>query len=316
MKRTILAAALCAALSSSAFAADSAIPAAAGANAVAFDQIDIISMSTYGSSPTDFSRDASALAAAATDAKGMATIFPAKTLKRFAFYHGATRVETVALHSVVITKPGEVDVLDTQKKTYKKTTGDALKALPITQGGFGLPAFPGASPQSSTPGTMDLAMSIDASAIDTVMIEGQSAKGYRVAIGLSSANATGSCTTFARFANLNGTIDNYAVNRPEPASSIASSIPAPAFTVQDFMKIPGFDPKGCAIDSMSVQVHHLATAGALAGFYLYRRIVFVPGAGSPISISPTIVSERGNIRDLTEADVALFTIPADYTPAT
>jgi len=315
MKRILIAAVLCAALSSSAYAADSAIPAAAGANAVAFDQVDIISMSTYGSSPTDFAREASALAAAATDAQGRATIFPAKTLKRFAFYHGATRVETVALHTVVITKPGEVDVLDTQKKTYKKTTGDALKALPTTQGGLGLPTFPGATSPSSTPGTIDLAMSIDASAIDTVTIEGQVAKGYRVAIAFSSANATGSCTTLARFANMNGTIDTYAVNRPEPASSIASSIPAPTFTVQDFMKLPGFDPKGCAIDSMSVLVHHLATAGALSGFYLYRRMVFVPGAGSPIPVSPTIVSERGNIRDLTDADAALFTIPAGYTPA-
>ena len=105
MKRTILATALCLALASPAFAAESAIPAAAGANAVAFDQVDIISMSTYGSMPNDFARDAAALMVPPTEsAKTPTAIFPVKMLKRFAFYHGMTRVESVAQHSIVITQ--------------------------------------------------------------------------------------------------------------------------------------------------------------------------------------------------------------------
>ncbi len=69
------------------------------------------------------------------------------------------------------------------------------------------------------------------------------------------------------------------------------------------------------IDSFSGQFTHFASSFALTGFYLYRRIrvSLNPGAGIP-SFTPTVISERGNLRDLTDADSALFTIPADYTP--
>jgi len=68
----------------------------------------------YRSTPNDFARDAEALNAPEDGAQPTCTL-PMKSLKHFADFKGMSRVETPAMHLVVITKPGEVD---TQKKTY------------------------------------------------------------------------------------------------------------------------------------------------------------------------------------------------------
>ena len=308
MKRTVLCAALCAGLGTSALAQSSP----ATPPAVAFDQVDVIALGPYGSSPNDFAGDVAALTAAAADARPMTITMPIKTLKRFAYLHGQSRVETVGTHTVVITKPGEVDMLDTAKKSYRKITGDALKKVPVGSGGLALPLMP-TTGALATPGSMDVKFTLDGSTLDPLAGSGAPTTGYRIALTLATANATGSCGTLARFANLQGTIETYVVDRAEP---IAAAMPGTGFPFlpQDLTKLPGFNPKGCAIDSMSVQMNHLAKAVGLAGFYLYRRIEIVFDAQSGIALSPTLVSERGNIRDLSDADAALFTIPGDYTP--
>ena len=309
MRRTLLAVALCAVFSSSAFAADAPVMSP-GPSAVAFDQVDIFAIGPYGSTPSDFARDAEALSAPKDGPQPTFTM-PMKSLKHFAYLNGMSRVEIPARHLVVITKSGEIDTLDTQKKTYKRIAGAALKLLPVSSGGSSMPLFPG-SPATTSPGTIDLTFSLDGSSIEAQTIAGQVANGYRVALSLVSANATGSCLSVVKFANLKGTIDSFIIDRVEPPSTTSGSL-APSILPQDFTKLPGLNPKGCAIDTMSIQMRHVANAAALAGFYLYRRIAIVPAEGSGIPISPTIVSERGNVRDLTAADAALFTVPADYT---
>jgi len=308
MKRTVLAVALYAAFASSAFAAVS--PAANPS--VAFDQVDIIALGTYGSTPNDFTRDYAGINVPPSDGNVPTLVMPTKTLKRFAFFKGQSRVETPALHSIIISRPGEVDILDTAKKTYRKTVGDALKTLPIASGGLALPSMPQAGP-GVAPGTMDLAFTLDGSAMDAQTIAGQLASGVRIAMSATSSNATGSCVTFAKFINVKGTVDSFYVARVEPVAN-APGLPQ-SFMPQDLMKFPGLDPKGCAVDAFSMQMHHLASVVGLAGFYLYRKIVMAFDPSSGVPFSPTIVSERGNVRDLTDVDAALFTIPAGYTPA-
>lgn len=309
MRRTILTVALWAVLFGYSAAAEAPLMLP-GLSAVAFDQVDIFAIGPYGSSPNDFARDVEALSAPKDGLQPTFTM-PMKSLKHFAYLNGMSRVETPASHLVVIAKPGEVDTLDTQKKTYKRVAGAALKLLPVSRGGYSMPLFPG-SPATTSPGTIDLTFLLDGSPIEAQTIAGQVVNGYHVVLSLVSANATGSCLSVAKFANLKGTIDSFIIDRVEPPSMTTGNL-APSIVPQDLMKLPGLNPKGCAIDTMSIQMRHVANAAALAGFYLYRRIAIVPAEGSGIPISPTIVSERGNVRDLTAADAALFTVPADYT---
>ena len=310
MRRTILTVALWAVLSAYSAAAEAPL-LPLGPSAVAFDQVDIFAIGPYASTPNDFARDVEALSAPKDGLQPTFTM-PLKSLKHVAYLNGMSRVETPARHLVVITKPGEVDTLDTQKKTYKKVAGAALKLLPVGSGGSSMPLFPG-SPATTSPGTIDLTFSLEGSSIEAQTIAGQVVNGYRVVLSLVSANATGSCLSVVKFANIKGTIDAFIIDRVEPPPTTTTGSLAPSIVPQDFTKLPGLNPKGCAIDAMSIQMRHVANAAALAGFYLYRRIAIVPAEGSGIPISPTIVSERGNVRDLTAADAALFTVPADYT---
>jgi len=154
------------------------LPASSGSGPadVAFDEVDIFAMGPYASSPDDFAKEAAALegpsgAAAVTPAMPPVMVLPTKRLKRFAYWRGASRVEDVLNHQVVITKPGELDTLDTVKKTYQKSTAFAI--MPS----FHFPAVQGASPQAKGPGTVDIALGLDAATTDPVANAGAVARG-------------------------------------------------------------------------------------------------------------------------------------------
>jgi hypothetical protein len=266
---------------------------------VAFDQVDIVTLGPYGGAPTDFQRDAAELEAAA--ASGKTVHIPLKTLKHFAYFNGKSRVDNVIAHTVVITKPGEIDTLDTEKKTYQRVSESALAA--------GIPIFPESTAPPS-PGSLDLHIGVDTTPLAPMNINGTSSDGFRTAITLS-AEGTGSCEMFSHMMNINATLDSYVIDRPEP--SMFSGNMLASFGISNLTKLPFFDPKGCAIEGMSYDAHHLVNTIAITKFYVYRRISLAMNAPGAASMSPTIVSERGNVRTLTSADAALFEVPAGYT---
>jgi len=288
------------------------LPASSGSGPadVAFDEVDIFAMGPYASSPDDFAKEAAALegpsgAAAVTPAMPPVMVLPTKRLKRFAYWRGASRVEDVLNHQVVITKPGELDTLDTVKKTYQKSTAFAI--MPS----FHFPAVQGASPQAKGPGTVDIALGLDAATTDPVANAGAVARGYAFTFTAKAENATGSCIPLAHFIDLRGTITSEVLSRPEPVAPAGTIVPF--FTPETFAKLPFFDPAGCALSALTFRVTNVADLLAFGEFSLYRRIDVQPAATTGFPIRPAIISERGNIRDLTDADAVLFEVPADYT---
>ncbi len=288
------------------------LPASSGSSTadVAFDEVDIFTMGPYASSPDDFAKEAAALegpagAATVTPPKPPMMVFPTKSLKRFAYWHGASRVEDVLNHRVVITKPGELDTLDTVKKTYQKSTAFAI--MPS----FHFTAVQGASPQAKGPGTVDITLGLDAAATDPVANAGAASRGYAFTFTAKAENATGSCVPVAHVIDLRGTITSDVLGRPEPVAPAGTIVPF--FTPETFAKLPFFDPAGCALSALTLRVTNVADLLAFGEFSLYRRIDLQPAATTGFPIRPTIISERGNIRDLTDADAVLFEVPADYT---
>jgi len=295
--------------------------------AVAFDQVDIFAMGQYASSPGDFAKefaDAAALAAerAANPSKAPALTFPTKTLQHFAYWHGESRVENVLSHQVVITKPAEIEILDTAKKTYRRIT--TREVLTVLKAG----SLPLTSSRSKQPGKVDLTLGIDASATDSVSVAGAAAKGYTVVFTAKAENATGSCIRFfARLVDVRGTITSDVLDRPEPAAQAnPGAQPNPLavlfmplnfsglpFTPENLRRLPFFDPAGCALNALTLRMKDVPNLLAFGEFYLYRRVEFLPAANGGVASRPTIVSERGNVRGLTDADAVLFEVPGDYT---
>jgi len=285
---------------------------AAANAAVAFDQVDIVALGPYASTPDDFGKEAAAVEAlaaerAANPSAAPAMVLPSKNLTRYAYWHGRSRVERVLTHTIVITKPGEIDTLDTLKKTYRQTV-----SLPSPSDATNLFAFPmtGAAGAPKVPGTIDISLAMDGGTGHQASIAGHAARAYSLAFEVKASDPTGSCAQLGHILQLQGTIENDVLNRPEPVATAATPT---FFTPESFTKLPFFDPAGCALHALTVRMTDLPDLIAFADFYLYRRIEITPAAASGIPVRPTVISERGNIRDLTDADAALFDVPSDYT---
>jgi len=284
-------------------------PNAATAN-VAFDEVEIVTMGPYASAPGDFAKEATALEAlaasrAANPAKNITVVIPTKSLKRYAYWHGVSRVEDVLAHTIVITKPGEIDILDTEKKTYQKSS--VFATIPYVPGGV-LPQ--GAAKQ---PGTVDIEAGFDSSPPTQVTVDGKTAQAYVFSFSVKAYDATGSCLPFSKFLDLHATLTDDVLERPEPSAVTATNPLSIFFTPQNLATMPFFDPAGCALHTLRVSLTRIVNLLAFGEFALYRRIEIVPSASTGAPIRPTIVSERGNVRDLTDADASLFEVPADYT---
>lgn len=233
-------------------------------------------------------------------------------LTRYAFYNGWTRVETAS--SIIITKPDQhqmvfIDVLAKTYRTYDTTAPVQTEQNTAT-----------AAPTSTGEATANSMLSI--SQADTQTVETQQVVGYSSEAIVTLTGSSGTCQ--------DGTFRSkkleYLAQLPEP-------VPQSKEVALDTLALPN----GC---SATINRQVSGTPAPSGQMYVYRLVTVVrdenaaaqkPGSNNMIDPSAMMqrfqggggsdalpanylkLSQRGNIRQLTAADAALFDIPAGYT---
>jgi len=233
-------------------------------------------------------------------------------LTRYAFYNGWTRVETAS--SIIITKPDQHQVvfIDVQAKTYR--TYDTTAPVQTEQ------STVAGAPTSNGEATANSMLSIGQA--DTQTVDSQQVVGYSSEAIVTLTGSSGTCQdgTF-RAKKL-----EYLAQLPEPVAQSKE-------VALDTLALPN----GC---SATINRQVSGTPVPSGQMYVYRLVTVVrdaiaaaqkpessntidpaammqrfQGGGGPQALPANYLqlSQRGNIRQLTAADVSLFDIPAGYT---
>jgi hypothetical protein len=231
-------------------------------------------------------------------------------LTRYAFYNGWTRVETA--NSIVITKPDQhlMIFIDPVAKTYRSydtnapaQTVEASAAAASTQGGEA---------------TADSMVSVNQA--DAITIDNQPVSGYSEEAIVTLSASSGSCH--------DGT---FRAKELEYFSQLPEPLPQTKEDPLDLLALPN----DC---SAAIQRQTSGIALPVGEMYVYKLVTVVRDANAPtqqpgqgMTIDPAaitqmqnsqgnthppnymLLSQRGNIRQLTAADESLFEIPQGYT---
>lgn len=235
------------------------------------------------------------------------------TLTRFLFYHGWTRIETHVL--VLIVRP------DRHQRIYLIPANKTYRVEEIAA------AAPSPSPEpedSFEPNPAKVAATIVTSQADTATVEGQTATGFRSDASTTLTGGIDPC--------LDGT---YTATQLEYFMAGSEPLPGTIPEAQAFyaLTLPRdcYTPFAPQRSGLQVPYHQM---------YVYRLVAVVRNAalagqptpkpgkqaesanmmenmfgGGGVGDNYMLLSERGNIRQLTDADASLFDIPEGYTQA-
>jgi hypothetical protein len=232
----------------------------------------------------------------------------------YAYYNGWERVDDVAASTATIRKcdMGQVYKLDLAKKTYSiyDPASEPTPAPVAAASPRGQRPQPAGSP--APPGTAVADISATTKSLGALRIENQNTTGYNSTAAFSMTQATGSC----RNGSASITTDEYfsALNRPAVTSCPIRRAPIPTSATE---VVAPQSTGGCK----PTLTFHTGGPALPAGKLSLYTLVTMNGSGpspappaSPAAFGGVgFLTERGNIKTLDAADVALFSVPADFT---
>ena len=204
---------------------------------------------------------------------------PAGRHLRYAYWNGWERIDDVAAGTATIRKCelGQVVRLNLARKTYTTLAPEQDLATP--------PPATGAASAQLDETTVPLA---------NTLFEGEAANGFATSTAVTIADATGSC----KAGKLDIRTEQYLAQRPRPlGAGCPIHDPAPENAVAYLTTAS----PGCK----------LSLSARKAGPVVPNRLSFyslVTVAGGP-----SFLTQRGNLRTLTEADASRFEIPQGFT---
>lgn len=228
-------------------------------------------------------------------------------LARYTYYRGWVRTDDPAAQTATIEKcSGGTIHLDLAKKTY--TVDQPEKPCP--HGETTEPSQPG--PQdSAAPGTVDLTVTAQATALGPLTIDGIGTTGSRRQLELNMSNATGSCH--------NG---DAKMSSTEYVSKIVVPrryCPLPKMKIPSTFSMATGSRGGCT-PNIHGRMENAGSAFAAAAGNRLALFVLTSFGGSAGADSPSgslmMAIQRGNVHWLSGAPAeALFAVPPDFTRA-
>jgi hypothetical protein len=248
----------------------------------------------------------------------MARGFLQPHLMRYAYLNGWERVEDVTAQTVTIRKcnAGQVVHLDLAKKTYtvydpnaEPTDAPAAPAPAPRRGRGPAPTDPQA------PGTAVATLTSTTRALGPLRMENQTTAGYDSTTSFATTQSTGSCRDGG--ASIENVEYVAPITRPAVTSCPIRRRPVPE-TADAMVETP---PSGGCRPTFSMRrsgptppanrlaLYSLVTFGASGG----AATPTPAPAASPGAGTVGFLTERGNLKTLTQADTGLFAIPKDFT---
>jgi len=235
-------------------------------------------------------------------------------LMRYAYLNGWERVEDVTTQTATIRKCdiGQVVHLDLAKKTYTvydpsaEPTDAPAAPAPAPRRGRAAP------PDPQQPGTAVATLTLATRALGPLRIENQTTAGYDSSTSFAMTQSTGSCRDGG------GSIDNveYVAPLSRPAVTSCPVRRRPIPETADAVVAPP-PSGGCRPTFAMRRSGPTPPANRLA---LYSLVTFGSGtaatpapAASPGMGTVGFLTERGNLKTLTQADTGLFAIPQGFT---
>jgi hypothetical protein len=239
-------------------------------------------------------------------------------LMRYAYYNGWERVDDVTQQTATIRKCdiGQVYTLDLVKKTYSvyDPNSEPAPSVPVPPQQRGSRA-PSGTPAAQPPGTAIADISTSTKALGPLRIEGQPTTGYAETAAFATTQSTGSC----RDTSASLTTQQYlsALNRPAVTSCPVRRAPVPESANEAVT--PPQPTGGCRPTLTFHRSGPPVPAGKLSLYTLVTMNAGATPAPAPATTAgPTSIgflTERGNLKTLTANDVALFSVPGDFTKA-
>jgi len=217
-------------------------------------------------------------------------------IQRLSFYKGWVRTDDLAQATATISKCDKHQLieLDLTKKTYRvvEGTGSAGISQPSQSAG-------GSPSQAAAPGTVDLTLSSQATALGSKTLDGINTIGHRETVSMTMSNATGSCHN-GQFAS---TEEEYVSGIHQPHAFCKLPVRVPMHVTEAASR------GGCR---PHFSAHTSGRSMASGGLVMYS-LVSMGGAQSSGRGNFAFVTERGNVRSLYPADIpGLFEVPADF----
>jgi hypothetical protein len=235
-------------------------------------------------------------------------------LIHYAYYNGWERVDDVAAQTATIRKCdiGQVYRLDLAKKTYSiydpnsEPPATARAATPARS------SRPGSAGTPAPPGTAIADISATTRAIGPLRIENQATTGYDATATFAMTQATGSCRNGS--ASISTVQYISGLSRPAVTSCPIRRAPVPESATEAVT--PPEQSGGCR---PTIALHTGGPPMPTGKLSLYTLVTMnaaaaatpAPSASGPSGVG--FLTERGNIKALGETDVALFSVPADFT---
>lgn len=296
---------------------------AASPTGISFDQIDRFGFGKSSEAFGSFRKDRAALVAAGSQSRfpaangspsqqilGSAMLGMTGTLLHYAYLDGMTRIDDPIQNTATITRPDlhQVLYLNLAKNTYTVAQLPARRSPTIPPEMQRTLDQLGAS-QPHPHGTGIETVRSTTVTLPSTTYETFAATGSRSAASTSIYKATGACHNM----NMHITVVQYDVPQlEEPPIDRGSVLKAHAVATMPRRPMRLFG--GCQPKRVGATPELKALGGK--SFNVYREVETrseFAGIVTPVSF---YISERGNIRRLTEADRGLFSAPADFTKET
>ena len=237
-------------------------------------------------------------------------------LMRYAYLNGWERVEDVTAQTATIRKcdVGQIVHLDLAKKTYTvydpnaEPTDAPAAPAPAPRRGRAAP------PDPQQPGTAVATLTSTTRALGALRIENQATAGYDSTTSFAMTQSTGSCRDGG------ASLDNVTYVAPITPPAVKSCpmrrrpVPETADAVVAAPPSGGCRPtfamhrSGPTPPANRLALYSLVTFGAAGGAAATPAPAASPGAGTV-----GFLTERGNLKTLTQADTGLFGIPQGFT---
>lgn len=295
--------------------------AAGQSTGVAFDQLDKIAFAGTTISLDSFAKDRADILAASSSsqypasgddplqqtmqATGLGALMKGSVL-RYSYLGDWSRIDDPVKNTATITRPDlhQVIYLDLANKTYRiADAATVAETDPASQFAKMFGSMGGAMPKG--PGSAVMTLKGSHASLPSRQYEGLALSGMTTTVSTVITKNTGSCPA------LDSTLT--VVTYTAPTLSAPKALQAGAKGLAD--SPVGAAPMLGGCHMKQVKVGEMPSMGKDLAMYVYRSIQtegrFNALAGPKISI----VSERGNIKSLSDADKSLFDIPAGFTKA-
>ncbi|MBC5824718.1 MAG: hypothetical protein GIW99_00420 [Candidatus Eremiobacteraeota bacterium] len=237
----------------------------------------------------------------AMQATGLANMMKG-TVLRYSYLGDASRIDDPTKNTATITRPDlhQIIYIDMAKRTYRvadlaAAPSDTLSQIKSMLGGMGASMAKG-------PGSGVMTVKGSHGSLPARQYEGLTLTGTTSTISTAIIKTTGSCPQ----------VDSTVTTATYTAPAIATP---KAMQDAKALAVPPMDARnmmgGCRLKQTKIGEPY--EMGKASEMYVYRSIQTQGKMKGMAGPSVSIVSERGNIKVLTDADKSLFDIPAGFS---